>query len=54
MFLNLNKKVPRWICDTGEGEEQFAVNDSGRTEKLPLKAYWDQPTELEISAISNI
>ena len=47
VFLNLNKKVPRWICDTGEGEEQFAVNDSGWTEKSPLKAYWDWPTELE-------
>ncbi len=41
VFLNLNKEAPRWICGTGEDKEQFAINYSGRTEKLPLKAYWD-------------
>ncbi|GES82792.1 ATP-dependent DNA helicase Pif1-like [Rhizophagus clarus] len=47
VFLNLNKEALRWICDTGENEESFKVNESGRTEKSPLKAYWDRPTKLE-------
>ncbi|CAB4420704.1 unnamed protein product [Rhizophagus irregularis] len=48
VFLNLNKEAPRWIRGTGESEESYSVNnDSGRTEKSPLKIYWDRPTELE-------
>ena len=47
--MNLNKEAPRWICGSGESEESFNINinDIGRTEKLPLKAYWERPTELE-------
>ncbi|GES94679.1 hypothetical protein RCL_jg22685.t1 [Rhizophagus clarus] len=40
-------KHQRWICGTGENKEFFEINDSEQTEKSPLKAYWDQPTELE-------
>ncbi|GBB95753.1 hypothetical protein RclHR1_26020002 [Rhizophagus clarus] len=41
------KKAIGWICDTRKNEESFEINDSGQTEKSPLKAYWDQPTKLE-------
>jgi hypothetical protein len=47
VFLNLDKEAPRWILGTGESEESYSANDSGRTEKSPLKIYWDRPTELE-------
>ncbi|PKY59103.1 hypothetical protein RhiirA4_481581 [Rhizophagus irregularis] len=47
VFLNLNKEAARWICGTGESEKSYSVNDSGQTEKSPLKIYWDRPTELE-------
>jgi len=42
VFLNLNKEALRWICGSGKSEESFNVNinDIGRTEKSPLKAYW--------------
>ena len=40
--LNLNKETPRWVRSTGKSEE-FRIKDSGRTEKLPLKAYWQRP-----------
>ena len=46
MFLNLNKEIPRWICGTGESRE-FPTTDSGQTEELALKRYWDRPAELE-------
>ncbi|GBB94104.1 hypothetical protein RclHR1_22930001 [Rhizophagus clarus] len=46
-FLILIRKHQRWICGTGENKEFFEINDSEQTEKSPLKAYWDQPTELE-------
>src|SRR5207253_5886014 len=44
--LNLNKETPRWVRDTGKSEE-FRIKDSGRTEKSPLKAYWQRPKEFE-------
>ena len=46
--MNLDKEAPRWICGTGGSELFPQVNDnSGRTEKSPLKIYWDRPTEFE-------
>ena len=45
--LNLNKEAPRWICDTGENGDFFPTDESGWTEKSPLKRYWDQPDEFE-------
>ena len=46
--MNLNKEAPRWIRGTRESEEFLTDNnDSGRTNKSPLKIYWDRPTELE-------
>ena len=44
--LNLNKESPRWIRDTGESGESSTI-DSGRTEKSPLKRYWDRPVQFE-------
>ncbi|EXX58670.1 uncharacterized protein LOC114530801 [Rhizophagus irregularis DAOM 181602=DAOM 197198] len=44
VILNLSNEIPRWIRGTGESEKS---PDSGRTEKSPLVAYWDRPTELE-------
>ena len=39
--------MPRWICDIRENKESYLINDLGLIEKLPLKIYWDRPTELE-------
>ena len=48
VFLNFDKEAPRWICGTGGSELSPQVNDnSGRTEKSPLKIYWDRPTKFE-------
>jgi hypothetical protein len=47
VFLNLNKEVPRWIRGTGESEEPFTTNESGRTERSPLRTYWDRPGQFE-------
>ncbi len=48
VFLNINKKAPRWIRSTGEGEESFIIDDKlDWTEKSPLVTYWDRPIKLE-------
>ena len=47
VFLNLNEETARWIRGTGESED-FTTNDSsGKTEKSPLRVYWDRSTEFE-------
>jgi hypothetical protein len=48
VFLNLNEESSRWIRGTGENEETAVmINDKGRTEKSPLRVYWERPSELE-------
>jgi len=47
--LNLNKQTPRWICGSGnENDQSFSSNgEVGQTVKSPLQKYWDRPVELE-------
>ena len=48
--LNLNEEGARWIRGTGcrPNDEDFTkINEAGRTNKSPLKKYWDRPDEFE-------
>ncbi|GBC15565.1 ATP-dependent DNA helicase PIF1 [Rhizophagus irregularis DAOM 181602=DAOM 197198] len=47
--LNLNKLTHRWLCGTGDNNEESFLADSevGQTVQSPLQKYWVRPAELD-------